>query len=84
MSEHDQTALCEAGRLLFGTRWQSDLARALGSSTRMMRYWVAGTHTPPSDLNQRLSALLQKQIEQMRDMIARLEDSKGDENNERL
>lgn len=64
--------LVEAGRLLFGERWQSDLARALGTSSRMVRYWVAGTHTRPVDLHRRLAVLVQDRVDEMRDMIARL------------
>jgi hypothetical protein len=67
---HDD--LVEVGRLLFGERWQSDLARALGTSSRMVRYWVAGTHARPEDLRQRLAGLLQERVDNMKGMIVRL------------
>lgn len=78
MGDDDREALREAGTLLFGVRWQSDLARALGTSARMIRYWVAGTHLPPTDLRQRLCRLLHERVGKMQDMITRLERSKGD------
>lgn len=33
--------IATAGRLLYGERWQSDLARALGVSVRTMQNWFA-------------------------------------------
>jgi len=69
--DHDE--LAEVGRLLFGERWQSDLARALGTSARMVRYWVAGTHTRPEDLGQRLAALLQDRVNDIMRMIVRIQ-----------
>ena len=72
MGDEDHDELAEVGKLLFGERWQSDLARALGTSTRMMRYWVAGTHTRPNDLRQPLVALLQGRVDQVHAMIANL------------
>lgn len=35
------------GLALWGTRWQSDMARDLGVSDRTVRRWVAGDHVPP-------------------------------------
>lgn len=76
MGEIARAELCKTGMLLFGARWQSDLARALGTSTRMMRYWVAGTHPPPDDLSLRLIKLIEARIDAMREMVIRLEASK--------
>lgn len=30
------------GEAMFGARWQSDLARALGKSPRVVRFWADG------------------------------------------
>jgi hypothetical protein len=38
--------LAQTGVALWGSRWQSDLARELGVSDRTVRRWVAGTETP--------------------------------------
>lgn len=35
------------GRALFGTQWQSDLARALGVADRTMRRWYSGAAPIP-------------------------------------
>lgn len=80
MEHNDQDELAQVGRLLFGERWQSDLARALGTSARMMRYWVAGTHSCPPDIRPRMVALLQRRVEDAKEMIVRLGQSTGDEN----
>lgn len=39
--------LAAAGKLLFGSRWQSDLARALGVGDRRVREWLSGTRRIP-------------------------------------
>lgn len=72
MGESDHTYLIEVGELLFGARWQSDLARALGTSDRMVRYWVSGTHSPPTDLRQRLIVLLEERIQRMEGIIVQV------------
>ena len=42
---HDLLAQC--GEALWGSRWQSDMAEALGVSDRTVRRWVAGERIPP-------------------------------------
>lgn len=41
MSSERQDLVAEAGRLLFGDRWMSDLARELGVAVRTMQSWFA-------------------------------------------
>lgn len=41
---HDLLAQC--GEALWGSRWQSDMAEALGVSDRTVRRWVAGERIP--------------------------------------
>lgn len=36
------------GRHLYGDRWQSELARALGVNDRRVRSWMAGDYRPPA------------------------------------
>jgi hypothetical protein len=62
-----------AGRALYGERWQVPLARDLGISDRTVRYWVAGNHPRPPDLNQRLVALLRERGEELSGLIALIE-----------
>jgi hypothetical protein len=39
----DVKLLKEVGEALYGSRWQSELARRIGISDRSVRRWVAGT-----------------------------------------
>lgn len=39
--------LRDVGEALYGSRWQSELARDLDVSDRTMRRWAAGTDIPP-------------------------------------
>jgi hypothetical protein len=60
-----RSLLARAGVLLYGERWQSDLARDLGQDPRRLRQWIAGERPIPSDIPKRLVDLLilrQKQI----------------------
>lgn len=50
--------LREAGEALYGARWQSDLARALGVQERSMRRWLAGDRSIPEKMPDDLRGLL--------------------------
>lgn len=66
-----------AGQVLYGERWQRPLSRDLGISDRMLRYWAAGSHPSPADLNGKLVALLKergKRINEVSALIEREED----------
>ncbi|MFG0229449.1 hypothetical protein [Achromobacter sp. 413638] len=55
-----------AGQLLYGDRWQSDLARALGVGDRRVREWAAGDRKPAPGVWADIAALLrQRQAEGM-------------------
>lgn len=60
------TPLRQAGEALYGPRWQSDLARALGVSDRTMRRWAAGTHCPPPGVHADLLRLVEQRIAVLR------------------
>ena len=63
-SDSTQGRLKEAGELLYGTRWQSDLARALGVGDRRVREWTAGERrTPPGVLSDIAGLLRQRQAD---------------------
>lgn len=62
-----------AGEALYGARWQSPLARDLGTTDRNLRYWVAGTHSAPPDIKDQLIALLRHRGEKLHGIIARIE-----------
>lgn len=50
--------LREIGEALYGSRWQSDLARALNVADRTMRRWAAGDFPVPDGAWQEMRALL--------------------------
>lgn len=52
----DTLATC--GRALYGDRWQSSLARALGISDRTLRYWLAQRSPVPAGVRDDLKRLL--------------------------
>ena len=52
--------LAEAGRALYGERWQAELARDLDLSDRTIRRWVAGTDRVPPGVYIDLLRLTQK------------------------
>lgn len=52
------TLFRDAGRALYGPRWQSDLARDLQVSDRTVRRWDAGSHDVPLTVWAELRALL--------------------------
>lgn len=52
--------LARAGALLYGDRWQSDLARALGVGDRRVREWVAGDRRPTAGVWAEIAALLRQ------------------------
>ena len=41
------TLLREAGELLYGPRWQSELAESIGVSNRTIRRWLSGEWPVP-------------------------------------
>jgi ribosome-binding protein aMBF1 (putative translation factor) len=49
----------DVGRQLYGERWQSPLASALGVNPRLLRYWLSGELTPSPEDERRLLALLE-------------------------
>ena len=47
-----------AGKALYGTRWQSDIAAALGVSSRTIRRWLAGDTPIPDGVGADIDRLL--------------------------
>lgn len=54
------THLERAGMLLYGDRWQSDLARALGVGDRRVREWVSGDRRPSAGVWADIAGLLRQ------------------------
>lgn len=64
--------LCEAGRLLFGEQWQSDLARLLNLSLRRVQYYAADERQPPDGVLAELAAHLEQRSGECKAMSRRL------------
>lgn len=65
--------LARVGEALYGPRWQSELARALGVSDRTMRRWVAGDEPPDGVLGD-LAALMKERTKALAALIARIQE----------
>ncbi|MCW0413494.1 hypothetical protein NG831_06475 [Xanthomonas sacchari] len=52
--------LTRAGQLLYGERWQSDLARALGVNDRRVRAWMLGERNMSAGIWADIAALLRQ------------------------
>jgi hypothetical protein len=57
------------GEALFGSQWQSDLAKALGVSSRTVRRWVASEDRPRPGVWQDLRALLLDRERRIREIL---------------
>ena len=78
MGAQDRHILLLAGKALYGERWQSPLARDLGTTDRTLRYWYAGSHPGPSDLADRLAELLRQRGERLQIVISDIEKLAGE------
>jgi hypothetical protein len=71
--------LKRAGKVLFGERWQSDLARALDVNDRRVRAWVTGEGRIPPAIWSQIAKLLRKNSKESADLLSEfLRISKGD------
>lgn len=57
------TQLTAIGVALYGTQWQSDLARALNVDSRRVRQWLNNERPIPEWLSSELNTLLIKNID---------------------
>lgn len=60
--------LIAAGRALFGDRWQTDLAHAIGYSGRMIRRWAAGDADPPPAVQDQIRALIDRRVAELEEV----------------
>ena len=61
----DVDMLRRIGEALYGAQWQSDLARDLDINGRVLRYWLAGERTAPSDTLDRLQQLIAARFDRL-------------------
>lgn len=57
------------GEALYGERWQSDLARALGINDRRVRQWLTGDRPIPPGVWTDISKLLQQRQQQISELL---------------
>ena len=71
--------LISAGQLLFGERWQTELARALGlSDGRRIRQWLSGDRPIPVGIWDDLRELLEDRSSKMELIVKQIQASKKD------
>lgn len=64
--------LADAGQAMFGSQWQSELARYLNVSDRTLRRWAAGDVTLPANLRAELTTLIDDRIRNLEAAKTRL------------
>ena len=52
----DAERLETVGRAMFGTYWQAEIARLVGRSSRMVRFWATGGKPIPDKVANRIEA----------------------------
>ncbi len=69
----DAPLIIAVGRALYGSRWQSELARALGVSDRTVRRWAAGQEQPKAGVYRDVLVLVRERRGQLGPLIPLLE-----------
>lgn len=65
----NKETLTAIGQVLYGTQWQSDLARALNIDSRRIRQWLNNERPIPDWLNKELKRLLLANIDECQKCI---------------
>ena len=65
--------LRRAGEALYGSRWQSDLARTLGVGDRRVREWAAGDRRTPPGVWADIASLLRQRQSDISTLLADLD-----------
>jgi hypothetical protein len=74
MTEMDHAELIRTvGSKLWGSRWQTDMAQALGVNDRTVRRWVSGAEEPRSGVWTELIQILRERREELGKVIERVE-----------
>ena len=73
----DHPLIAAVGEALYGSRWQSEMARAIGVADRTMRRWVAGTHPVPAGVYAQLLELLRARRREFPQLARRLKHHSG-------
>lgn len=78
MTDASHNRLDRVGEALFGSRWQSDMAEALGVTDRTVRRWTKGA-TIEAGIWLRLSQLLQERQATLVSLSAEIHAALADE-----
>jgi hypothetical protein len=70
----EQKLLSDVGEALYGSRWQSELARNIGVSDRSIRRWVAGTDEVPDAAWRDMALLLETRAIDLGELRHRVRD----------
>jgi hypothetical protein len=62
------------GPIVFGPRWQTDMAVTLGINARSVRRWAAGTDIPRAGLWRELVGLMQERADELVRLIPEAEE----------
>lgn len=65
--------LHEIGQALFGSQWQSDLARELSVNVRTVQRWAAGEIIPPNGVYIEILDLAKQRRDELGPIIQKLE-----------
>ena len=63
------TSIDRVGKALYGRRWKTELADALGISKMSLRRYELGERNPPADLARRMRRLVIKRITMLKSLI---------------
>jgi hypothetical protein len=61
--------LRELGEAMFGSSWKSDVARALGRTDRLVRFWASGTRGIGVEDAKRIEGLARERLEELKRRI---------------
>lgn len=64
--------LTAIGEALYGSQWQSELARALDVNDRTVRRWASGKNALPEKLSEELSVLCAERGQSLVEIAAKL------------
>ncbi|KAA8385465.1 hypothetical protein FOH24_10495 [Acetobacter tropicalis] len=74
----DDPLIHRVGRALYGTEWQSDMARDLNINLRTIQRYAAGTTPPPAGVMSDLSGIIEDRIEVLGHLAEDIQPSKAD------
>lgn len=71
----DREKFIAVSKAAFGDRWQTEMANALGVSSRSVRNWVSGKYSLPATLASDIKAILERRKSQLEEAIVVVTDN---------